>query len=266
MSIENTLAERGNRYGDFTDHARLCQDLKDVMTTFAVVQNTPNSVAVHFPWGDLPATHKQALEVIADKIARILSGDPNYADNWHDIQGYAKLVEDRLPQPAGEAALPADTGCPHCGASELHQLTCPTQPVITVNLGTALSPPIDPAEHLQRVQGMSVNAFNSAAALRDFIAGPPTAETFAEYEARTQPSPPIDPADVDISGEIPPDQWRAGDVVECMENHSNRFTKGRLYILDHDNTPSSITVLADDRGESNGWVARNFRFHSRPTK
>ena len=100
MSIESTLAERGNRYGDFTDHARLCQDLKDVMTTFAVVQNTPNSVAVHFPWGELPATHKQALEVIADKIARILSGDPNYADNWHDIQGYAKLVEDRLPQPA----------------------------------------------------------------------------------------------------------------------------------------------------------------------
>ena len=145
MSIEDTLAERGNRYGDFTDHARLCQDLKDVMTTFAVVQNTPNSVAVHFPWGELPATHKQALEVIADKIARILSGDPNYADNWHDIQGYAKLVEDRLPKP-DEAALLADTGCPHCGARELHQLTCPTQPVITVNLGTTLSPPINPAD------------------------------------------------------------------------------------------------------------------------
>lgn len=116
MSIENTLAERGNRYGDFTDHARLCQDLKAVMATFAVVQNTPNGVSVHLPWGDLPATHKQALEVIADKIARILSGDPNYADNWHDIQGYAKLVEDRLPKPgfdwsgalAEQDALPID--------------------------------------------------------------------------------------------------------------------------------------------------------------
>ena len=38
------------------------------------------------------------LGTIADKIGRILSGDPNYADNWHDIQGYAKLVEDRLPK------------------------------------------------------------------------------------------------------------------------------------------------------------------------
>ena len=47
-------------------------------------------------WSKLTATQKQALTVMADKIARILSGDPDYADNWHDIQGYAKLVEDRL--------------------------------------------------------------------------------------------------------------------------------------------------------------------------
>jgi hypothetical protein len=41
---------------------------------------------------------KQALDVIADKIARILSGDPEYKDNWHDIQGYAKLAEDRCKE------------------------------------------------------------------------------------------------------------------------------------------------------------------------
>ena len=84
MSIENTLAERGTRYGDFTDHARIAQNVQDVM------RFTDG-------WGRLGAVQKQALTVIADKIARILSGDPNYADNWHDIQGYAKLVEDRLP-------------------------------------------------------------------------------------------------------------------------------------------------------------------------
>ena len=27
---------------------------------------------------------------------KILNGDPNYVDNWHDIIGYAKLIEDRL--------------------------------------------------------------------------------------------------------------------------------------------------------------------------
>jgi hypothetical protein len=92
MSIEKTLAERGNRYGDFADHARLCQDLKSLMQNFA-----PASWTTSAQWNHLSDVQKQALEVIADKIARILSGDPNYADNWHDIQGYAKLVEDRLP-------------------------------------------------------------------------------------------------------------------------------------------------------------------------
>jgi hypothetical protein len=34
--------------------------------------------------------------MIAHKIGRILNGDPNYADSWIDIAGYAQLVADRL--------------------------------------------------------------------------------------------------------------------------------------------------------------------------
>lgn len=99
MTIESTLEERGSRYGDFTHHAKIAQDLQDVMRT-ATFDNGANS------WRRLSAIQKQALTVIADKIARILSGDPDYADNWHDIQGYAKLVEDRLPVPDPAAAEP----------------------------------------------------------------------------------------------------------------------------------------------------------------
>lgn len=84
MSVEDTLAERGSRYGDFTHHAMIAQALQEVL------RSVPG-------WHRLSAVQKQALTVIADKLARIVSGDPNYADNWHDIQGYAKLVEDRLP-------------------------------------------------------------------------------------------------------------------------------------------------------------------------
>lgn len=91
-SVEATLAERGSRYGDFSDHAVICQRLQDTMRNF-YPGSSPDAA-----WDKLSAVHKQALTVIADKIARILSGDPNYADNWHDIQGYAKLVEDRLPK------------------------------------------------------------------------------------------------------------------------------------------------------------------------
>lgn len=92
MSVENTLAERGARYGDFTDHAELAQELQDIMRGFR--KPGPQGQIVN-PWAKLDSVKRQALTVIADKIARILSGDPNYTDNWHDIQGYAKLAEDR---------------------------------------------------------------------------------------------------------------------------------------------------------------------------
>lgn len=85
MSVEQTLAERGQRYGDFADHAAIAQAIQD-----AIRLTRPNG------WERLNDMQRQALTVISDKIARVLSGDPNYADNWHDIQGYAKLVEDRL--------------------------------------------------------------------------------------------------------------------------------------------------------------------------
>ena len=85
MTVEQTLAERGERYGDFTDHANIAQGLQDVMRA------TPG-------WTTMPATHRQALTVIAHKVARILNGDPYYPDNWHDVQGYARLVEERLPR------------------------------------------------------------------------------------------------------------------------------------------------------------------------
>lgn len=81
--IEATLEERGARYGVFAEHARICHKIKDAM------RDSPN-------WQYLDPDMKQALEVIADKAARILNGDFNYIDNWHDITGYATLVEKRL--------------------------------------------------------------------------------------------------------------------------------------------------------------------------
>ncbi|MDP2371894.1 DUF6378 domain-containing protein [Rhodoferax sp.] len=82
-AIEATLAERGSRYGTYTEHARITQNLKDVMA------KTPK-------WGGLQPHQKETLEMIAHKIGRILNGDPNYHDSWHDIVGYAKLSADEL--------------------------------------------------------------------------------------------------------------------------------------------------------------------------
>ncbi len=96
--IDKVLAERGKRYGDFTDHAKIAQGLQKVMQNSYTVVYGDQCVSSERNWGKLDDVQRQALTVIADKIARILSGDPNYDDNWIDIQGYAKLAQDRLPK------------------------------------------------------------------------------------------------------------------------------------------------------------------------
>lgn len=83
--VSQTLAQRGSRYGDFSDNAKLSQELE------RVIRN-------QYGYGKLEPLHTEALKFIFQKISRIVNGDPNYADNWHDIQGYAKLVEERLPK------------------------------------------------------------------------------------------------------------------------------------------------------------------------
>lgn len=93
--VSQVLNERGKRYGDFTHHAAVCQDLKDSMMFHAYSKYT-----------QLSPDKKQALDVIADKIARILTGDPEYDDNWIDIQGYAKLAQERLQKSKREADAP----------------------------------------------------------------------------------------------------------------------------------------------------------------
>ena len=34
--------------------------------------------------------------MICNKMARIVNGDPNYIENWHDISGYSTLIENSL--------------------------------------------------------------------------------------------------------------------------------------------------------------------------
>lgn len=82
-AIDATLNERGSRYGDFAGHANITQSLK------AVMQSSPK-------WLALTPSQKEALEMTAHKIGRILNGDPDYLDSWHDIIGYIRLVEQQL--------------------------------------------------------------------------------------------------------------------------------------------------------------------------
>lgn len=81
--INETLEVRATRYGEYLEVAAIAQNIKFVM------QQTAN-------WNQLEADQMESLDMIANKIGRILNGDPNYDDSWHDIAGYATLVADRL--------------------------------------------------------------------------------------------------------------------------------------------------------------------------
>lgn len=83
MTIQDTLAERQKTHGSFSDHAWCTQSIKSIM-------KSPNR------WQDLTPTQREALEMIAHKIGRILAGNPNHHDHWHDIAGYATLVANEL--------------------------------------------------------------------------------------------------------------------------------------------------------------------------
>lgn len=92
-AIDATLKERGSRYGDFRGHAAISQLIKGAMMYHSnedYEKNTPRK------WDKLSDDKKEALEMIAHKIGRILNGDPEYKDNWHDICGYAKLIDETL--------------------------------------------------------------------------------------------------------------------------------------------------------------------------
>lgn len=83
--IDAVLAERGSRYGKFISHATITQRLKETIGANLAYQGKK-----------LADDQQEALDMICHKIGRIVNGDPNYADSWVDIAGYAKLVADRL--------------------------------------------------------------------------------------------------------------------------------------------------------------------------
>lgn len=84
-SVTETLGSRARAYGNFRDNARLAQALKRAMADHA--QDLGKTFADD-QW--------EALEMIATKVSRIVNGNPDDLDQWHDIAGYATLVADRL--------------------------------------------------------------------------------------------------------------------------------------------------------------------------
>lgn len=77
--IMDTLEQREQQYGDYRDVAKISQLIK--MALRDVVES-----------GRLSCAQRESLDMMATKMARIVSGDPDNIDHWLDIEGYARLV------------------------------------------------------------------------------------------------------------------------------------------------------------------------------
>ena len=83
MATKDILEERQETHGEFADVAEISQELKEYFRQKA-------------SWYYLTYVQREALDNIAQKTARIFAGDPNFADHWVDIEGYAKLAEKEI--------------------------------------------------------------------------------------------------------------------------------------------------------------------------
>jgi len=79
------VAERGKTHGAFEDHASATQRL-----TSAFYREHSKRQARNQP--PLSDTQREAAEMILHKLGRIVAGDPNFADHWDDIAGYAVIA------------------------------------------------------------------------------------------------------------------------------------------------------------------------------
>ena len=78
VSVSDTLAEREKIHGAFKTHAEVENKL---------------AMMVHQYGDNLTAVQHIGLRMIMHKIARILNKGHDHKDSWHDIAGYATLVE-----------------------------------------------------------------------------------------------------------------------------------------------------------------------------
>lgn len=81
--VDDLISERGKVHGDVEIQASIAQSIECEM------RESPN-------WDKLSDLQRYSLEMISVKLSRILAGNHEYSDHWHDLEGYARLVSQRL--------------------------------------------------------------------------------------------------------------------------------------------------------------------------
>ncbi len=81
MNAEALLEERGTTHGSFTENAIYGQELRSLFRSAV-------------GWTAMPPVQREALDNIATKLSRILSGQADFSGHWEDVEGYARLARE----------------------------------------------------------------------------------------------------------------------------------------------------------------------------
>lgn len=79
LDAERLLNERESTHGSFSDNARISQGFK------TLYRSCPG-------WDRMTPIQREALDNIALKLSRILSGQAHEPDHFRDVAGYAQLA------------------------------------------------------------------------------------------------------------------------------------------------------------------------------
>ncbi len=79
VPLAGLLTDRHSTHGSFEDNARISQGLKEWM------RGGPG-------WAKLTDVEREAMDMIALKFSRVLSGKSLEKQHWEDIVGYGQLV------------------------------------------------------------------------------------------------------------------------------------------------------------------------------
>jgi len=81
--VTQLITERHKTHGEYSDTSRIAQELKSTMRACPA-------------YATLSPDKQESLDMIASKIARILSGNAETPDHFDDIAGYAMLAKVRI--------------------------------------------------------------------------------------------------------------------------------------------------------------------------
>jgi hypothetical protein len=86
-NLDETLSSRKAVYGKYYDQVILRADLMKLMTEAYKANHNQ----------DMPEVYYGYIWDIMNKMSRI-AVSPNHIDSWHDVQGYAKRVEESITE------------------------------------------------------------------------------------------------------------------------------------------------------------------------